>query len=120
MSVISDNNTRAHSILATAKGESLQYATTLTGSLAALTGFVLHQDRVGEPVYNQNDLAEAQNFSATLKGPVTPALAKGHKVKDLITGLEWAVESSKIDTQQVCRLMRRVDLVHGPDRGGAA
>lgn len=120
MSTIGDNCTRAHAILATAKGESLQYATALTGSLATLTGFVLHQDRIGEPVYNDRDIAEAQQFTATLKGPVTPVLAIGYKVKDLVTGFEWAVESSKIDTQQVCRLMRRIDIVHGPNRGGAA
>jgi hypothetical protein len=120
MSTISDAMTTALDALATAKGESLQYATTLGGSYTAMSGFVLHQDLVSEPVYNEHDRADSQSFSATLKGPVTPALAVGYEVKDTVTGLRWAVESVMVDVQQICRLMRRVERTRGPNRGGAA
>ncbi len=120
MSIIGDSLTLALSTLATAKGESLQYATTIGGAYTTLTGFVLHQERVGEPIYNEHDRADAQAFNAILKGPATPLMVVGYEVKDVITGLRWAVESVKLDVQQVCRLSRRVDITHTPNRGGAA
>ena len=120
MSTISDAMTLALSTLATAKGESLQYATTLGGTLVALTGFVLHQDRIAEPAFTEQDKGYSQSMTATLKGPATPAMVVGYEIKDTITGLRWAVESVKVDVQQVCRLMRRDITKHTPNRNGAA
>jgi hypothetical protein len=120
MSTISTALATALSALATAKGESLTYATTIGGSHSVLTGFVLHQDRIAEPSYDEHDRADSQKMTAILKGPASPAMAIGYEIIDTVTTWHWAVESVKSDVQQVCRLMRRVPITHGPNRGGAA
>ena len=123
MSVISSALASALSAIATAKGESLSYATAAGQSFTALTGFVIHQDRVSEPVHDERGQVVAQRRRATLKGPVSPLMALGYQVKDSkpTTPLTWAVEGVKIEEQQIVTLMREERVgSYGPDRGASA
>lgn len=117
MSLMSTALSTGLTVLATAKGESLQYATAPGQAFAAMTGFVLVQERPEDADHDSDTEVEAQTMRASLKGPVTPALPRGYQIKDLITGFTWAVESNVIDVQQVCRLSRRVQLTITPNRG---
>lgn len=119
MSTISDALSKGLSFLATAKGETVGYRTGTSGAFTSLTGFVLIQQRVAEPTFSDSDEQEQQTFTATLKGPLTPALAVGNQIHDDITGYHWAVRSIKNDVQQVCALERTEATNFTPNRGGA-
>lgn len=119
MSSISNALAAGLATLATEKGESVGYRTGTSGAFTALTGFVLHQQRVQEPAYSDQDEQEQQVFSAVLKGPTTPALAINYQVQDTVTGYVWSIRSVKTDVQQVCILERTVATNFTPDRGGA-
>ena len=119
MSIISDALTKGLAALATAKGETVGYRVATSGAFTALNGFVLIQQRVPEPTFSDSDEQEQQTFSATLKGPASPAMVVGYQIQDTITGYVWAVRSIKNDVQQVCTLARVEALNLTPNRGGA-
>lgn len=120
MSLMSDAITAGLATLATAKGQSLQYATAHGQAFAALAGFVLIQDRIVPPAYGDDERAGIVPQTGIIKGPLTPALSINYEIKDVITGAVWAVEGVKTDVQQVATV-RRTDLTErGPDRGGFA
>jgi len=108
------------SSLSTLKGDSLGYRISTSGSFTALTGWCLHQARVDEPIFDESSNAEIQNRTAILKGPISPVMAKGYQIYDYVTSLTWAVESAKLDVQQVCSLKLQVTIKRTPDRQGAA
>ncbi len=116
MSNMSDALTTALSQIGTFKGESLTYRTTHAGQTAALTGFVLHRDRVPQPSFLSDRQAEAEVKEATLKGPLTPAMAIGYEVVDG-NSEAWVVESVMKDQQQICRCKRSRTIALAPDRG---
>lgn len=120
MSAIGDAIAPGLAALSTLKGESLGYRTGTTGSFTALSGFCLHQARGEAPMFDETHASEVQKRLATLKGPVTPAMARGYQVKDLITGIIYAVQFVKIDVQQVCALEEREPTKRTPDRHGSA
>ena len=119
MSVISAILTKGLSALSTAKGESVGYRVGTSGGFTALPGFVLTAQRVPAPEYNQEEQAEKQKHTASLKGPVAPLLVRGYQVEDTVTGFVWSVRSVKIDVQQVCVLERVEAITFTPDRAGA-
>lgn len=119
MSLMSDSLAAALSILSDAKGESLTYATTLAGSYSALTGFVLHIDRLPAPAFSEESQAGEVAQTATLKGPLSPALARGYVVLDG-NGQYWAIEGVKTEAQQVCTCQRTKVTKRGPNRGDFA
>lgn len=108
------------STLATTKGEDLSWRAGESGGFTALTGFCLEVDRVGEPVFDEDDKATVQKRTATLHGPLTPVLSQGGQVRDGKGGLDWTIESVKLGNKQVCLLWRHEVLATGPDRGGQA
>ena len=116
MSDLSDAMTSALSAISTLKGESLAYRTTHSGGTSALTGFVLHRDRVPQPSFIADRQAEAEVKEATLKGPLTPAMAIGYEVVDG-NSEAWVVESVMKDSQQICRMKRVRTIALAPDRG---
>ena len=123
MSIFSEGLIAALGVLADAKAESLQYATVAGGAFTALTGFVIHQDPVQEPVYDENSRATMQTRRAFCKGPLTPLMAIGYQVKDLkqTAPYIWAVEGVTIEEQQIITLTRQERvLFSGPDRGASA
>lgn len=120
MSDMSDILAAGLAALAEIEGHSLDYRTTDVGAWTALTGFVLEEQRVGEPQYDSDDHVTEQKRIATLKGPTSPAIAKDHQVRDNTTGRIWAVESVSFSQQQVCLLWRTEVGTHGPDRGDQA
>lgn len=120
MSVISDMLARGLSVLATAKSESVAYRPGISGGFTALTGFVLIQQRVAAPIFDDAQEQEEQRLSATLKGPLSPVLFRGYQIQDTVTGLIWAVQSNKTDVQQVCQLELVKVTQFTPNRGGAA
>ncbi len=103
--------------LATTKGDSLTYCATLSGSYTALTGFIIHVDRVQPVTMNDSRHTEEQEETATVKGPSTPALVRGYFVKDVTNGNKvWYVEAVKFDQQQIARCRRVNQLDATPDR----
>jgi hypothetical protein len=116
MTNLSDALATALSAISTFKGETLTYRTTHTGGTSALTGFVLHRDRVPQPSFLSERQAEAEVKEATLKGPLTPAMAIGYEVVDG-NSEAWVVESVMKDSQQICRAKRVRTTVLAPDRG---
>jgi hypothetical protein len=108
------------SVLADHKGEDLSWRAGESGDFTALTGFCLEVDRVGEPIYDEDDHATVQKRTATLHGPLTPALSQGGQVRDGKGGKDWSIESVKLGNKQVCLLWRHEVLGTGPDRGGQA
>jgi hypothetical protein len=116
MSEISSALADALSAISDFKGETLTYRTTHAGSPAALPGFVLHRDRVPQPSFLQDRAAEAEVKEATLKGPLSPAMAIGYEVIDG-NGEAWAIESLMADQQQICRAKRSRTIALNPDRG---
>lgn len=103
--------------LAAVKGDVLTYATTYAGTYAALTGFVIHVDRV-QPITDTPSHIEEQEETATVKGPATPLLAVGNFVKDVTNGNRiWMVEGVKVDQQQIARLRRYTQGAVTPNRG---
>jgi hypothetical protein len=113
---LSDALTTALAAVSTFKGETLTYRTTHTGSTSALTGFVLHRDRVPQPSFLSERQAEAEVKEATCKGPLTPALAIGYEIVDG-NSEAWLVESVMKDSQQICRVKRVRTISLAPDRG---
>lgn len=107
------------SMLATVRSESLSYCSTVGGTYTALTGWVLLIDRLPAPVFNDENQAGEVQQTATLKGPLSPALQRGWFIKDGNNEI-WAVEGVKGEQQQVCTLMRTKVTKRGPDRGGFA
>jgi hypothetical protein len=105
--------------LATVKGESVGYRVGTSGSYTTLTGFVLNIDRLPAPAMDPDHQSQETLITATLKGPVTPLLVRGYQVKDNVSGITFAVESVKIDTQQVVILNSINTQQFAPDRKGA-
>lgn len=123
MSVLSEGLASALSAIANASGASLEYATSSGGAFTALVGFVIHQDLVGDPTYDSSDRVVAQARRGFLKGPLTPALALGYRIKDLTQtpNITWAVEGVMFEGQQIAALSRQERVgVAGPDRGASA
>jgi hypothetical protein len=116
MSDLSTALTTALAAINTLKGETLLYRTTHAGSTAALTGFVLHRDRVAQPSWLTERAAEIETKEGTLKGPLTPAMAVGYEVVDG-NSEAWAIESVFKDNQQICRVKRVRTIALSPDRG---
>jgi len=105
--------------LSTDRGESLSYCATLAGSYTALTGWVLTIDRVQGPVFADQGQGGEVAQTATLKGPVTPAMVRGYFITDG-NSQKWAVEGVKTEQQQVCTLSRTKVTIRAPDRGNFA
>ena len=104
--------------LASIKGDVLTYCATQNGTYTALTGFVIHVARV-EPIRDggERHIEELQE-SATVKGPLTPVLARGAFIKDTLNGNTiWYIEAVKTDQQQVATCRRTTQLDATPDRG---
>lgn len=121
--IIAEGMTRALLMINVGKDESLQYATTSGGTYVNLDGFVIHQDLLTEPVYDNSDRVASQTRRAYLKGPVTPALAIGYRIKDntQTPPLIWAIEGVMFECQQIATLSRQERVgVAGPDRGASA
>ncbi len=118
MSTMSDALAAGLAALASIKGDALTWCATQAGSYAALTGFVIHVDRV-EPVrMDDNQHIEKLIETATVKGPLTPVLARGYYIKDTLnSNLVWYVEAVKVDQQQVARCRRVTQLAVTPNRG---
>ncbi len=116
MTDMADALATALSAIGTFKGESLTYRTTHAGQTSALTGFVLHRDRVPQPSFLAERSAEAEVKEATLKGPLTPAMSIGYEIIDA-NSEAWVVESVMKDSQQICRCKRDRTISLGPDRG---
>jgi hypothetical protein len=120
MSIMDDILAAGLSSLATIKGEDLSWRAGESGSWTDLTGFCLEVDRVGEPVYDEDDKVTLIKRTATLHGPLTPVLSQGGQVRDGKGGLDWSIESTELGNKQVCLLWRHEVLATGPDRGGQA
>ena len=123
MGIISENLTRALQIIAEGKEESLEYATTPGGAFTALTGFVIHQELMAEPTYDDDHRGPTQTRRAYCKGPVSPRLSIGYQVRDntQIPALTWAVEGVIFECQQIATLSRQERVLgSGPDRGASA
>ncbi len=116
MTDMADALATALAAINTFKGETLTYRTTHAGSPAALTGFVLHRDRVAQPSFITDRQAEAEVKEATAKGPLTPALAIGYEILDG-NSEAWVVESVMKDQQQIARCKRVRTIALAPDRG---
>ena len=119
MSTMSDILASGLSVLATVRSESLSYCATVGGTYTALTGWVLTIDRIPAPVFNDQAQAGEVAQTATLKGPLSPALQRGWFITDG-NGDKWAIEGVKTEQQQVCTLARTKVTKRGPDRGGFA
>ncbi len=118
MSTMSDALAAGLAALAAIKGDALTWCATYGGSYAALTGFVIHVDRVQPAIMNDSRHLEEQEETATVKGPLTPALVRGYFVKDTLNSNRiWYVEAVKVDQQQIARCRRVNQLDATPDRG---
>ena len=91
--MIASGLTRALAVLSTDKEEDLEYATSAGGSFSALSGFVIHQDLLTEPTYDDDSHGGSQTRRAYCKGPVSPRLSIGYQVRDntQIPAMIWAV-----------------------------
>jgi hypothetical protein len=108
----------ALSAISSFDGITLGYRTGTSGAFTTLTGFVVHKDRVPQAQFDERGHAEVQSYTATLKGPTTPALAKGYQVQvDSSASDIWTVESVAVKGQQICLLRRTPVITLGPDRG---
>ena len=85
----------------------------------ALSGFVLHRDRLVGPSYDERHGMQVLGATGYLKGPLTPVLADGYQLTDGNSDV-WAVLDVKTEQQQICTVRRTEAKVLGPDRGGAA
>lgn len=104
------------SALATVRGDTLSYCATLGGSYTALTGWVLIIDRLPAPAFNEQSQSGEIAQTATLKGPLSPALQRGWFITDG-NSQKWAIEGVKTEQQQICTLMRTKVTTKSPDRG---
>lgn len=121
--MIAAGMTRALAVLSTDKEEDLEYATTPGGAFTALTGFVIHQDLMAEPTYDDDHRGPTQTRRAYCKGPISPRLSIGYQVRDntQIPALIWAVEGVIFECQQIATLSRQERVLgSGPDRGASA
>ncbi len=119
MSMISRALANGLATIARAKGESVGYRTGTSGAYTALSGFVLQIDRLPPPTMDSDHDAQETLITATLKGPVTPVLAQGYQVRDDVSGITFAVQSLKLDVQQIC-ILHSIDTQRlAPDRQGA-
>lgn len=116
MSSLSDAMSLALGAIADHKGESLAYRTTHVGSTTALSGWVLHRDRVPQPQFLTDRQAESEVKEGYLKGPLSPAMAIGYEVVDG-NSEAWVIESVMSDQQQICRVKRSRTIALAPDRG---
>lgn len=116
MSDLSTALSDALSTVSTFGGESLTYRTTHAGSTTALTGWVLHRDRVQQPQFVSDRDVEAIVMEGTLKGPLTPALAVGYEIVDG-NSVAWSITSVMSSQQQICRVKRSSTTAFAPDRG---
>lgn len=116
MSTMSDILAAGHSALSSVRSESLSYSSTVSGSYTALTGWVLIIDRLPAPVFNDQAQAGEVAQTATLKGPLSPALQRGWFITDG-NSQKWSIEGVKTEQQQVCTLMRTKVTTRAPDRG---
>jgi hypothetical protein len=117
MSGMSDILAAGLASLASIKGDVLTYCATYGGTYAALTGFVIHVDRV-QPIRDGQGHIEEQEETATAKGPATPLLVVGYFVKDTANADRiWLVEGVKVDQQQIARLRRFTQGTATPNRG---
>jgi len=99
-------------------GLTLGYRTATSGSFTTLTGWVFHKDRVPTETYDSAGHASASMQTATLKGPLSPAMARGYQVQvDSSSTDIWAVESVMTKGQQICLLRRMPVDTLAPDRG---
>lgn len=119
MSTMSDILASGLSALSSARSESLSYCATLAGSYTALTGWVLTIDRLPSPLFEGKSQADEVAQTATLKGPLTPVMARGYFITDG-NSQKWSIEGVKTEQQQICTLMRTKVTKRGPDRGDAA
>ena len=123
MTLFSSAMTTALGIISTARGETLQYATSAGGSFTSLSGFTIHQERVPEPIFDDNGRVVSQIRRAVCKGPASPLLAIGYQIKDVnqTPDMTWAVEGVMVADQQIATLYRQERVgVAGPDRGASA
>jgi hypothetical protein len=121
--LIAEGLSRALLIVSDGKEELLQYATAPGGSFVSLVGFVIHQDLLTEPNYDDNSRSPTQTRRAFLKGPPLPALAIGFQIRDntQTPPLVWAVEGVMLECQQIATLSRQERVLgSGPDRGASA
>lgn len=116
MSAMSDILATGLSTLSSTRSESLSYSSTLAGSYTALTGWVLIIDRLPAPVFDDQAQSGEVAQTATLKGPLSPALQRGWFITDG-NGQKWAIEGVKTEQQQICTLMRTKVTTRAPDRG---
>ena len=121
--MIASGLTRALAVISADKEEDLAYATTPGGAFTALTGFVIHQDLLTEPTYDDDSRGGSQTRRAYCKGPVSPRLLIGYQIRDntQIPAMIWAVEGVISECQQIATLARQ-ERVNGtgPDRGASA
>lgn len=120
---INESLARALRVVADGKDELLQYASAPGGAFTALVGFVIHQDLLTEPNYDDGNRAPTQTRRAFLKGPMLPALYLGYQVRDnsQVPPMIWAVEGSMFESQQIVTLSRQERVLgSGPDRGASA
>ena len=104
--------------LSEAKSESLSYSATQAGSYTAITGFVLVMNAT-ENVREFDDRSmEQQIETATLVGPLAPAIARGNFVKDSHNSDRiWYVESVTTDQQQIAKCRRVHQIATTINRG---
>ncbi len=121
MSTMSDALASALSALASIKGESLSYCATVGGTYLAMTGWCLHKDRV-QPFMEAEREIELQAQTATLKGPLAPAMTVGLFVKDssVSPARIYVIEAVKSEAQQVCGCKRTTAGTATPNRHGAS
>ncbi len=120
MSDMSTALAQALAALGTFKGDALSYCATVAGSYTALTGFIIHVDRVDAVRSNDGGMIEEQWETATLKGPLSPALSVGYFIKDTLNNNRvWYLEGIKVDQQQIARLRRIDQGIATPNRGGS-
>ncbi len=118
MSTMSDALAAGLAALATIKGDALTWCATYGGTYAALTGFVIHVDRVEAVRMNDERHIEEQEETATVKGPLTPLMVVGYFIKDTLNSNRiWYIEGLKVDQQQVIRCRRISQGIATPNRG---
>lgn len=110
---------QAHAALATAFGHSVSYCATYGGTYIPLPGFLLLQQRPGPRSRDDDHGMEVQVLGATLKGPLTPAMADGYFIKNENTGVIYSCRQPKFEAQQIANLEVADPKEYGPDRKGA-
>lgn len=119
MSALSDAMSAALGAVSSFDGIVLEYRAGQSGGWTALTGFVLHKDRVPQLNFDDRGAMEVQAHNAALKGPLAPALAVGHQVRAGSADTDiWNVESAMTKGQAIYLLRRSKVGKLGPDRGG--